>query len=584
MLCPNGDAADVVVDFPKTMKLFHGDTVERSITQTVPGGIYRVILGSSDVGRGGQIQDHEQWRAKLGDVTTGFSDDLPDDPLTDVVGHTTHLPGTITVPVGVTEVTVQHWSTEPGNVDDTNPANSVIPDYLCLIRVETTNTPPVLDPIGDQMVDELTELSFTASASDPDLPAQTLTFSLDAAAPAGATIDPATGMFTWTPTADQGPGEYPVTVRVSDDGAPNLADTETITINVVGQPPPPPLLCPNGDAADVVVDFPKTMKLFHGDTVERSITQTVPGGIYRVILGSSDVGRGGQIQDHEQWRAKLGDVTTGFSDDLPDDPLTDVVGHTTHLPGTITVPVGVTEVTVQHWSTEPGNVDDTNPANSVIPDYLCLIRVETTNTPPVLDPIGDQMVDELTELSFTASASDPDVPAQTLTFSATSIFPPTSSSSVWKGCSKASRREKVLVLIEVAASRSAADSESSKSPVTIMCEGVTVAALARRNREISLARISMSEVRVSKSSSENFAASCVSRRMMGTGPGTSVVCHSRAAVSSSRRFVSSWSDGRENRIVRTDLGFFSSTKISFAKRGVPCRIRNGSSLSIAPPA
>ena len=50
-----------------------------------------------------------------------------------MVGHTTHLPGTFTVPVGVTEVTVQHWSTEPGNIDDTNPANSVTPDYLCLI-------------------------------------------------------------------------------------------------------------------------------------------------------------------------------------------------------------------------------------------------------------------------------------------------------------------------------------------------------------------------------------------------------------------------------------------------------------------
>jgi PKD repeat protein len=169
-------------------------------------------------------------------------------------------------------------------------------------------------------------------------------------------------------------GSYTITVAVSDDDGGTGVDS--ITITVVDQPPPPPLLCPNGDAADVVVDFPTTMKLFLGDTVERSVTQTVPAGIYRVILGSSDVGRGGQIQDHEQWRAKLGDVTTGFSDDLPDDPLTDVVGHTTHLPGTITVPVGVTEVTVQHWSTEPGNVDDTNPANSVIPEYLCLIASE----------------------------------------------------------------------------------------------------------------------------------------------------------------------------------------------------------------
>ncbi|NJR53099.1 MAG: hypothetical protein HC780_29630, partial [Leptolyngbyaceae cyanobacterium CSU_1_3] len=36
--------------------------------------------------------------------------------------------------------------------------------------------------------------------TDADQPAQTLTYSLDVDAPAGATINATTGVFTWTPT------------------------------------------------------------------------------------------------------------------------------------------------------------------------------------------------------------------------------------------------------------------------------------------------------------------------------------------------------------------------------------------------
>ncbi len=57
-----------------------------------------------------------------------------------------------------------------------------------------TNTAPVLDPIGNQSVDELSTLTFTVTASDSDLPSDTLTFSLDAASiAAGMTIDSVTG-------------------------------------------------------------------------------------------------------------------------------------------------------------------------------------------------------------------------------------------------------------------------------------------------------------------------------------------------------------------------------------------------------
>jgi hypothetical protein len=97
------------------------------------------------------------------------------------------------------------------------------------VSVKEVNDAPVLASIGDQSVNEEELLSFTATATDPDLPANTLTFSLDEGKPADAAIDESTGVFTWTPTADQGPGTYPITVRVSDGG---LEDFETIQVEV----------------------------------------------------------------------------------------------------------------------------------------------------------------------------------------------------------------------------------------------------------------------------------------------------------------------------------------------------------------
>jgi hypothetical protein len=92
------------------------------------------------------------------------------------------------------------------------------------------NNPPVLDPIGDKVVDENRQLSFTVTASDMD-PSDTLNFSL--IGPTGASIDPVTGQFTWTPTASQGPGIYPATVYVNDDGTPNTdGDKEMFYITV----------------------------------------------------------------------------------------------------------------------------------------------------------------------------------------------------------------------------------------------------------------------------------------------------------------------------------------------------------------
>ena len=100
--------------------------------------------------------------------------------------------------------------------------------------INEVNIAPVLNAIGDQTVHELEQLTFTATATDADVPANELTFSLAGTVPAGASIT-AGGLFTWTPTAEQAPGWYTFDVCVSD-GA--LSDCETIDVTVTSDEPP----------------------------------------------------------------------------------------------------------------------------------------------------------------------------------------------------------------------------------------------------------------------------------------------------------------------------------------------------------
>ncbi len=108
------------------------------------------------------------------------------------------------------------------------------------ITVAEVNQTPVLAAIGNQSIVAGSLLTFTAAASDVDLPANNLSFSLGSGAPVGATIDPSSGQFSWTPPA--GTGNHTVIIRVSDDGLPSrtasvsvvLSSDLSAEINVVG--------------------------------------------------------------------------------------------------------------------------------------------------------------------------------------------------------------------------------------------------------------------------------------------------------------------------------------------------------------
>ena len=82
-------------------------------------------------------------------------------------------------------------------------------------------------PAGNTTPEEVA-YTFDADATDVDVPPQTLTFSL-VGAPAGAAIDPTSGVFTWTPSEAQGPGDYTFRVRVSDGTA---SDEGWVTLRV----------------------------------------------------------------------------------------------------------------------------------------------------------------------------------------------------------------------------------------------------------------------------------------------------------------------------------------------------------------
>ena len=107
-----------------------------------------------------------------------------------------------------------------------------------LLTVLPVNHAPVLSEIPNQVVDEGTLLTFTNSASDADLPAQALTFSL-INAPPGAAVDPTNGVFSWVPSETQGPSTNYLTIMVMDDGLPALSAARTfaVIVNEVNAPP-----------------------------------------------------------------------------------------------------------------------------------------------------------------------------------------------------------------------------------------------------------------------------------------------------------------------------------------------------------
>ncbi len=100
------------------------------------------------------------------------------------------------------------------------------------VVVREVNSAPVITSIADRIVNEGALLTFAVSAFDPDLPKQSLSFTLGTGAPAGANIQPLSGIFSWRPSEVQGGHTNSIAVVVTDNGSPSLSATQRFNVVV----------------------------------------------------------------------------------------------------------------------------------------------------------------------------------------------------------------------------------------------------------------------------------------------------------------------------------------------------------------
>ena len=115
----------------------------------------------------------------------------------------------------------------------------VVRDRLVL---SPPNTPPILNAISNRTLIAGQTLTVTNTATDTNVPSQTLAFSL-ITSPSGMILNPTNGLLTWRPTVSQSPTTNPVSVVVVDNGVPPLSATQAFTVFVL-RPATPALSLP----------------------------------------------------------------------------------------------------------------------------------------------------------------------------------------------------------------------------------------------------------------------------------------------------------------------------------------------------
>ncbi len=243
------------------------------------------------------------------------------------------------------------------------------------VTVNEVNRSPMWTAPAALTNSELTSIQLPSVATDPDFPTNTLSFSL-LSGPAGATVGPHSGIVSWTPTESQGPGAHLLTVKVSDNGQPLLSITNQMTITVSEVNSPPSLTVPGAQTLDELATLSVTNSVLDTDLPTNTLTFSLVSA-------------------------------------PPNAQINPTSGVVTWTP---TEAQGPTNVTIRVRSTDNGS-----PTLSDTREFTVAVR--EVNLPPALEPLPEQVILEGEGLTVTNVATDPDLPANLLTFSL--VAPPT---------------------------------------------------------------------------------------------------------------------------------------------------------------
>lgn len=225
------------------------------------------------------------------------------------------------------------------------------------------NQAPTLDAISNQSVNEGTTFTYALVAQDPNLPGETLTYTL-ISGPANAVLNPTTGVVTFTTLETDGGTTKSLTVRVTDAGGLFTERSFDLVVNDTNSNP----------------------------VVATIGTQTITESQQLVVqINASDA-------------------------DIPVDTLSyELLSGPT---GTTIDANGVIRWTSNdsHGGTQQSisfRVND-NAGGSTTRQFF--VNVTEQNQTPILTVQQSHTINELQTLTFTASATDADTPAQTLVY------------------------------------------------------------------------------------------------------------------------------------------------------------------------
>ncbi len=378
---PDGDAVTYTIAGAPAGSTFDTNTGLFTFTPTYDqSGNYNVTFGTTD----GTLSTSEEVTISVGNVDRpSVLDAIGDketsensnltfaisatDPDGDAVTYTaTNLPAGATL----NEVTgVFSWTPtfdQAGNYSEieftATSGDALLTDSETIsISVSNTNRAPALDAVGNKSIDEGGSLSVQLSATDPDGDAVSYTLN---STPAGATFNPETGLFTWTPTNDQS-GNYDVTFETTDG---TLSDSEEITISVGN------------------VDRPSNLDAIGDKSVNENFNLS-----FTVSASDPD-----------------GDAVTLSAENLPEGATFNT--ETGEFSWTPSYSDAGTYGGIVFTSTSGGDVPLTD-------SETISITVNNVDRSPALDEIGNKSTTTTHELSFNVTASDPDGDAVTLSAS-----------------------------------------------------------------------------------------------------------------------------------------------------------------------